>query len=162
MATRAVFLPHGAEFPTANFPQLMQVNQRPVLAFDASTDETCYWTCIAPQGLTGTLTLVLSYIMASATTGAVGWQAQVEAVTEGDTVDLDATTSFDTANSVSDTVPGTAGYVGQVSITLTNADSLAAADYFRISVNRDANGSAVTDSATGDAYLLSAEFRDGA
>ncbi len=163
MATRFVGLPHSAEFPASNFPQITHINQRPVLAFDAATDETAYWTDIAPQGLTGTLTLVITYCMASATSGTVGLQAQIEAVSDGDVTDLDATTSFDTVNnSASTTVPGTAGQIDQISITLTNADSLAAADYYRISVNRDADGSAITDSATGDLYLLAIELRDAA
>jgi hypothetical protein len=163
MATRAVFLPYAAEFPATNFPALTLVNRRPALAFDASTDEACYWTAVAPQGMTGTLSIVISYVMASATSGAVGFQAQVEAITDGDATDLDATTSFDSVNnSASTTVPGTAGYIDQISITLTNADSLAVADYFRLSLNRDADGSAITDSATGDVYVLGVEFRDGA
>lgn len=163
MATRFVGTPLSAEFPATNFPQLTLINRRPVLAFDASTDETAYWTFVAPQGLTGAITLVVSYIMASATSGAVGVQAQLEAVTAADAVDLDGTTSFDSVNnSASTTVPGTAGYLGQISITLTNADSMAAADYVRLSVNRDADGSAITDSATGDLYLLGVEIRDAA
>lgn len=163
MASRNVFTPFSAEFPASNFPQLTIVNRRPVLAFDASTDEACYWTGVAPQGLSGALTLVITYMMASATSGAVGFQAQLEAVTDNDATDLDATTSFDTVNnSASTTVPGTAGYIDQISITLTNADSLAAADYFRLSLNRDADGSAITDSATGDAYVLAVELRDAA
>lgn len=163
MASRAVFTPHGAEFPASNYPQLTLSNRRPVLAFDASTDETCYWTGIAPQGLTGAITLVITYMMASATSGTVGFQAQIEAVSDGDATDLDAGTSFDSVNnSASTTVPGTAGFIDQISITMTNADSLAAADYFRLSLNRDADGSAITDSATGDAYVLAVELRDAA
>lgn len=163
MATRVTFLPYSAEFPASNFPQLMLSNRRPVLAFDASTDETAYWTFIAPQGLTGTITLVLTIAMASATSGAVGFQAQLEAITSGDATDTDATTSFDSVNnSASTTVPGTAGYMTQISITMTNADSIAAGDLVRLALNRDADGSAITDSATGDAYLLAAELRDAA
>jgi hypothetical protein len=101
--------------------------------------------------------------MASATSGTVGFQAQLEAITNADATDTDAATSFDTVNnSASTTVPGTAGYIKQISITMTNADSIAAGDYVRLSVNRDADGSAITDSATGDAYLLTAELRDAA
>lgn len=163
MATRFIGLPESAHFPSSNFPQLTQINQRPVLAFDAATDETAYWTDIAPQGLTGTITVVASYVMASATSGTVGLQVQIEAITDGDATDLDSTTSFDTVNnSASTTVPATAGLLDQISITCTNADSLAAADYYRISVNRDADGSAITDSATGDLYLLAVELRDAA
>lgn len=163
MATRFVGIPYAAEFPAGNFPQLTLSNRRPVLAFDASTDESCYWTFVAPQGLTGTLTLVITYAMAAATSGAVGFQAQVEAITDGDATDTDATTSFDSVNSSASTsVPTTAGYLDQISITLTNADSIAAADYCRLSLNRDADGSAITDSATGDAYVLVVELRDAA
>lgn len=163
MATRFVFTPYAAEFPASNAPELGITNRRPTLAFDASTDETCYWTGIAPQGLTGTITVVITYMMASATSSAVGFQAQIEAITDGDSTDLDATTSFDSVNnSASTTVPGTAGYIDQISITMTNADSLAAADLFRLSLNRDADGSAITDNATGDAYVLAVEFRDAA
>ena len=163
MATRFVFTPFSAEFPSSNFPALDLTNRRPVLYFDASTDETCYWTGIAPQGLTGTITVVITYLMASATSGAVGLQAQLEAITDGDATDLDATTSFDSVNnSSSTTVPGTAGYIDQISITMTNADSLAAGDLFRLSINRDADGSAITDSATGDLGILAVELRDAA
>lgn len=161
--TRCTFTPFSAEFPASNFPQLTLSNRRPVLAFDAATDETCYWTGIAPQGLTGTMTAVITYAMASATSGAVGFQIAIEALTAADAIDTDATTSFDTVNnSASTTVPGTAGHIGQISITLTNQDSIAAADYFRLSLNRDADGSAITDSATGDAYVLAVELRDAA
>lgn len=163
MATRFTGTPFSAEFPASNFPQLDLNNRRPVLWFDASTDETCYWTFKAPQTLTGTLTLVLTLVMASATSNAVGFQAQVEAITAGDAVDTDATTSFDSVNnSASTTVAGTAGYEFEITITLTNADSIAAGDYVRISLNRDANGSAITDSATGDCGVYAVELRDAA
>lgn len=163
MATRAILTPFSAEFPASNFPQLLLSNRRPVLAFDASTDETCYWTFVAPQGLTGAITLVITIAMASATSGTVGFQAQLEAITDADSTDTDSATSFDSVNnSASTTVPGTAGFIKQISITMTNADSMAAADYVRLSLNRDGDGSAITDSATGDAYLLVAELRDAA
>lgn len=152
--------PYSAEFPATNFPQLLLSNRRPVLAYDAATDETAYWTFVAPQGLTGTITLVISYAMASATANAVGFQAQLEAITPGDATDTDATTSFDTVNnSASTTVPGTAGYMDDISITMTNADSIAAGDLVRLSLNRDADGSAITDTATGDAYVFAVELR---
>lgn len=162
MATRAVLLPYSAELPASNYPELRMVNRRPVLAFDASADETVWWTFVAPQGLTTPLTVVITYMMASAITNAVGWQAAIEAVSDGDTTDLDAVTSFDSQNSVSVSVPGTQGYIDQASITLTSNDAIAAGDYVRLAVNRDANGSAVLDTATGDAYLLAVELRDSA
>lgn len=159
--TRAILTPYSAEFPASNYPALTTVNSRPVLAYDPSTKETAYWSLVAPQGLTGTMTCVISFMMASATSGAVVMLAAIEAITDADTVDLDTATSFDTENSSGAvTVPGTAGYLKQCSITLTTQDSIAAADYFRVSIARDAaNGS---DTATGDLRLLSAELRDAA
>lgn len=162
MASRAIFTPTAAEFPTSAFCAPGLVNDRPVLAFDAATDENIHFTDIAPQGLTGTITVIVTYMMASATTGAVRFQAAIEAVTDGDATDLDATTSFDTDNSAGATVPGTAGHIDQLSITMTNADSLAAGDYYRLRLRRDADGTSGTDNATGDCYVLAVELRDAA
>lgn len=150
--------PLSAEFPASNFPAITPVNGRVALAFDASTDEACYWSFICPQGGVGTtLTCIVYYAMASATSGAVYWQAALEAVTPGDSLDLDATTSIDTANSGNGTVPGTAGYMQSISITMTNKDSIAAGDLVWLKLNRDAdNGS---DTATGDAYVYRVELR---
>lgn len=161
MATRAVLLPNSAEFPASAFPQLTLSNRRPVLAFDASTQETCQWTGIAPQGFTGTVTAIISYMMASATANLVEFEVSLEAVSDGDATDLDAGDSFDTVNSASATVPGTAGHIDQISVTLTNADSIAAGDYFRLKVSRDADD-ATNDTATGDLLLLCVELRDAA
>lgn len=158
--TRAVFTPFAAEFPASNYPQLLLSNQRPVLAFDASTSEACYWTFVAPQGITTPLTAVITYAMASATTGSVYFRAYLEAIAAGDATDTDATTSFDSANSGNGAVPGTAGYIQQISITLTNNDSITAGKYVRLQLDRDAaNGS---DTATGDAFVLCVELRDAA
>lgn len=160
MATRYTFTPEGASPIGSNNPELLRVNERFVLAFDAATDEACAWVAVAPQGLTGTLSLYVHYFMASATSGNLYFQAQIEAITPGDATDLDATTSFDTANSGNGTVPGTAGYAQAITITLTNNDSIAAGDVFRVRLNRDADNA--SDTATGDAYVYAVEFRDGA
>lgn len=158
--TRFVFTPNAAEFPASNFPQLTLVNRRPVLAFDADTDETCYWTAVVPQGWTGTITAYIYYIMASATSGKVDFEVAVEAVTDGDSTDLDAGTSFDTANTITaPTVPGTAGYIDVITCTLTNNDSSAAGDYIRFSLMRDADDG-TNDTASGDCYVLAMEIRD--
>jgi hypothetical protein len=161
MATRAILTPNAAEFPATNFPQLTLSNRRPVLAFDTTTSETAYWTFAAPQGITGTWTAVISYAMASATTGGVAFDVAVEAITSGDAVDTDAAASFDTVNTGTDAaVPGTAGYMEQISITLTNADSIAAADMVRVSVARAVANAA--DTAAGDCLVFVVELRDAA
>lgn len=158
MATRAILHPYGMEPPTSSFPQLAHVNLRPVLKY--STGQEAFWTIIAPAGLTGAISIVLSYIMATATANNTKWEVRVEAVSDGDAVDLDAATSFDTLNATGDVVvPGTAGHLDQITLTLTNADSMTAADYVRIGIKRVAPTG--TD-ATGTADFLSAELRDAA
>jgi hypothetical protein len=164
MATRAALTPLSAEFKTSTFPALVRMTDTAgglsVLAFDASLDEAAYWSLVVPQGWTSTYTVVISFIMASATSGNVVWGATVQAVTDGDAFDLDAGESYDTENTATTAVPGTVGYLKQSSITLTNNDSSAAADYLRIRIRRvGSNGS---DTATGDAYFLTAELRDSA
>lgn len=161
MATRFVGTPLAAEFPSSNFPQLLLSNRRPVLAFDTTTSETAYWTFVAPQGLTGTITAVISYAMASATSGGVAFDVALEAISSGDATDTDAAASFGAVNGGSDSaVPGTAGYMEQITITLTNTDSVAAADLVRVSVARDVADAA--DTATGDCYVFAVEIRDAA
>lgn len=161
MASRFVLTPNVAEFPASNFPQLMLVNRRPVLAFDATTNETCYWTVCLPAdwSTSSSPTARIAYIMASATSDTVDVDVAVEAVTDGDETDLDAGTSFDSVNSTDNTtVPGTAGYLDVISVTLTNHDSSAAGDYCRFSLARDA----ASDDATGDMYVLWMEIQDAA
>lgn len=163
MATRLIWGPQDACLPSSAMPAPgVDGQNRPYLAFDASADESCDFSGIAPQGLTGALAAVITYRMTSAITGSARWQASLEAITDGDALDTDASSGFDTANSAGATVPGTAGYIDQISITLTNADSLAAGDYFRLRINRDADGTSGTDDATGDAEVLAIELRDAA
>lgn len=161
MATRFILLPESATFPGTNFPQFMKLTtpDRYVLAFSPTTKEAAIWTGIVPVGWTGTKTAYIYYIMASAITGDVDVDVSVEAITDGDSVDLDAGSSFDTVNSLdTTTVPGTAGYLDVLAVTLTNNDSSVAGDYVRFKLERDAPN----DSATGDMYVLAVEIRDGA
>jgi hypothetical protein len=165
MATRFVLTPESAQFPNTNYPQLMSIHTTErimVLAFDAGTAETCYWRSTVPQGWTGTITAVVNYAMASATSGKIDYEIQVEAVTPGDSLDIDSTTSYDTTNTITaPTVPGTAGYVGTFTCTLTNNDSSAAGDLISFALKRDA-ADGTNDTATGDCYIASVEIRDGA
>lgn len=133
---------------------LSKVNGRPVVVFPNSGTRQAIWTSKAAQGLTGTITAVVDYF-ASVTSGAFTFAVEVEAIAEGDTVDLDSATSFDSANSAADTVPAVAGYLAQHVITLAAADGMAAGDLVRVRLAR-------TDSTTGTAYVLAVEIRDAA
>jgi hypothetical protein len=159
--TLMIFGAHDADLPSSAFARPgMDGQGRSFLAFAGATaDESAYFVGIAPQGMTGTATLIVTYRMASATTGSVRFEALVEAITDADAVDTDSASSFDTTNSAGATVPGTAGYIDQLSITLTNKDSIAAGDYFRIQLRRDQDGTTGTDDATGDAQVLAVELQ---
>lgn len=159
MARTVAFLtPESAHFSTSNFPGLSVVNSRPVLAYDQSTQETCYWTVACPQAFTAPFTTIIHMFGNAASTNATYWEVAVEAVTPGDATDLDSTTSFDTVNTGNVGMPATQGYQTSLSVACTNGDSAAAGDYVRISVARDAdNGS---DNFAADAYVTLVELRD--
>lgn len=166
MSTRFILTSESAQFKTTVFPELGQSSDasgaRKYLGFDAATDEGAYWTAVVPQGWTGTGTAVITYSMASATSGNVIADVTIEAVTSADgTPNLASAESLDTANTSSATaVPGTAGLMSQLSITLTNADSIAVADMVRFLVRRvGSNGS---DTAAGDMLIYAVEIRDAA
>lgn len=158
MATIAVLTPGAAEFKTSSYPALGQTSDgsgaRRYLAFDADAIEYAYWTFLAPASVgTTTWTATITYAMASATSGKVEFDVDVEAISDGDTTDTDTAESLDTANaSAGTTVPGTAGYIDQIAVTLTNKDSVADGDMVRIRVYRDATDG-TNDTATGDARI---------
>ena len=91
--------------------------------------------------------------MASATSGTVEFEVEVMAVTDGDSEDINDPNGWDLRNAGSVTVPGTAGYLDEISITLTHADSVAANDYVKVRVGRDADDG-TNDTATGDAEVV--------
>lgn len=143
-----------------NGPEFGVVQNRLYAAYDDTTKETAYsgeLVCPAAYTGSGTLKADIYYIMASATSGTVEWEVAVEAITDADAVDLDSASSFDTVNTGSATVPGTAGYLDVISVTLANKDGIAAGDLFRISVARVA-----ADTANGDARILAILIREEA
>lgn len=157
MGTRFIFTPGDAELPSSNAPQKTTVNDRPVLAFDGSTDEHCYWTAIAPQNLSGTITVAIFH-MNAVSSGDIYFRVAIEAISQGDMLDLDSATSFDSDNDLRDTVATTIGVAKWQPVTMVNADSIAPGDLFRIHLTRDADHT--WDTATGDCYILAVELRD--
>ncbi len=90
--------------------------------------------------------------MASATSGGIAFDVQVMAVSDGDAQDVDADTYATVNSGTVASVPGTAGYLDEVSITLSNDDSVAAGDFVVIRVARDVADAA--DTAAGDLELI--------
>lgn len=166
MATGSIILPPGA----ANLPDGSASNLAPALqrvkssatapgiyalqlAFDASSEEWATWSFRMPADYASAPVMKVQWKATSATTGGVVWDARISATSSGDSVDVDAQ-DFDSANTATGTAPATAGYLLETSITLTNADSVAAGDFVVVRLARAAaDGS---DTATGDAELMMA------
>src|SRR3990167_5274194 len=134
-------LPAGAWYPSndaTNFASAqIQVKQSSTAVpsprwlewlFDATTDEFIACAFIMPNNYVGSPVLKVYYKCTSATSGTAAFEAQIAAITDGDATDMDAD-ALATVNAGSATVPATAGYIDVISITMTNADSVAAGDH---------------------------------
>jgi len=76
----------------------------------------------------------------------------VEAITDGDSIDMEADQGFDTgATAQTKTVPGTAGHPDILTYTMTDKDSVAAGDIVRLNIMRDVS----EDGVSGDVYVAS-------
>jgi hypothetical protein len=108
----------------------------------------------------GGLTAYVTFYMASDNTNDVAFDLRIEAITPGsDTLDLEATESFDTANSFTISLSGsTAGDAIVVSSSLSNIDSIAAGDIMRVALMRDCDDAG--DDASGDLYFATLELRE--
>lgn len=165
MATGIVVLnPGSAIFPDGTAsnlaPQLARVKSSAAapmpyfyqLNFDAGQREQVSWQFVMPPNYASAPVLKVQYKMLSATVGAVAIDGRLAAVTPGDAADVDAK-AFGAANTTTDTVPGTAGHMKEISLTMTNADSLTAGDFVVVYLARD--GAAGGDTAAGDMEVLS-------
>lgn len=169
MATGSVTLmPGAAVFPDGTAsnlaPQLQRVKSSAAapmpyflqLLFDAAQREQCAWNFVVPSDYGSGPILKVKYKMTSAVTGVVSLDARLSAVTPGDATDMDAK-AYAAANVATDTVPATtAGFVKEVSITLANADSVAAGDMATLHFARD--GAAGADTAAGDMEVVGLTF----
>lgn len=152
MATGTIPLFIPGYFDDTNPPGIEFFNSKPRVLFDDTTDEIIHWTFRMDANYSSSPVLKVQYSMVSATTGNIIISCEVMAVSVGDAVAVD-TDSYDTINVSSATaVPGTAGYPGEVSLSLTNNDSLAAGDWVALKIRRDADNA--SDTATGDLELI--------
>lgn len=125
------------------------------LLFDATTDEAVVYGFRMPENYASGGVLKIQYTMTSATTGTVEYEALVMAVTDADSADV-ATASFSTLAVGSATVPGTAGYLDEISITLS-MDSAVAGDFIYIYLSTDSDDG-TNDTATGDREVVMLSF----
>jgi len=130
-------------------------------AVGGTINEHAFWDIKVPVGLVTPLTLVIDFLMLSATSGNIVFYVYVEAISDTDPINLLTTTSFATVNaSAATAVPSSAGYPTSVSVSLTNDDAAVAADRLRIWIARGATDAG--DTATGDLYFDRADLRDAA
>lgn len=159
MATiRQVISPRDAMFPGSNPATFFGAagTNFPVesLAFDAATEETCYFPFQAINYGSGNITAKIEWYAASASSGGVTWGCSLAAITPNtDTQDIE-TKAFATENTAADSHLGTTGKrLHEISCTISNLDSVANGDWCMLRVARkvaDAN-----DTMTGDALLTS-------
>lgn len=156
MATGTILLPIPAHSADPTNPPGFGVTtaNRPYLTFDSGTDELVLWTFRMPENYASAPALKIVWSGSSSTTTShtVFWRGEVMAMTaDTDSVAIDAD-SFDTINTVSDDILGTTAKRPQtVSLTLTNADSVAAGDYVALRFGRDADNA--SDDLPEDAWL---------
>ena len=140
--------PQTAKLPTSNPAAIDAGNNRWRLLFDASTAESATWEGVLRPYNGGTLNAKLFYTMVSATTDEVNWLVSIDCISDGDSSDVD-TESFGAADSLTATVPGTAGYLDVLTDSSLAGDSCAQDDMIIVKVTTDATD-ATNDDATGD------------
>ena len=152
MATGTINLPIlGFLGDATNPPGLTIGTDRPKLLFDDTTDESCVIAFRMPVNYASAPVLKIQFSMASDHDDShkVEFEGSIYAITPTDVQDVDGD-SYDTVNRGNSTIHDGLGSMNEVSITMTNADGLAAGDYVGLKVSRDSDGTGGNDDATGD------------
>jgi hypothetical protein len=152
--------PGDARPATTNFPGFVMRNNIETLAFDGTTQETCFLRDVMPDNYGGGgVTLRAVCMAASATSGGARFGADFE---RGDTgTDHDADSFTGTDQEATGTAPATSGQPFDVSIAFTNGaqmDSVVANDPFRIRFRRDPADAA--DTITSDIQVKDLVLRE--
>ena len=166
MATvKQVFGPRDALFPASNPATFKAVagSNFPVesLAFDATTEETCYFTFPALSYGSGNITVRINWYADTATAEDVVFGCSLAAITPNtDTQDIE-TDAFATETTGTDAHLGTTGQrLHEMTVTVSNLDSVAAGDWCVLRLARKVGDAA--DDMTGDALvvLVTVEYSD--
>lgn len=158
--TLGVFGPSANQAPATNYAVLTTRNGHLVLAFNDTTQQSAIVAGVMPRNYAGGgLTVVLTWMAATATTGTVGWDVTFERMNAANH-DLDAD-AWATPQPVTATaVDATAGKTTTTSVAITagaaGTDSIAAGDPFRMRIRRDV----ANDNAVGDAQLVAIEVKE--
>lgn len=161
--TLCIFTPLHASYPASNYATPDLRNQHPVLDFDGSTDEECYFEGVLPSHYAGGSIVIDVYVaLTSAISGTSRWQTDIERQNSAGP-DLDTDSFVGTFQSAGGTASGTSGIATVISITHTagaQMDSLAAGEPFRLKLRRDADGTSGTDDIATDAEVTRVVIRE--
>lgn len=149
-----LFDSNQATFPASSPAAASSRNEHPLLGFDATTAENVVFHGVLSKDYqSGNALLIdIDWVAETATTGAVVWGVEIEAIAAGGH-DIDAD-SFDTQQTATGSANGTSGIVTRTQISLTNAeaDAIAAGSAYRLRLQRlPADAS---DTMAGDAQVL--------
>lgn len=157
-----VFTPTMSEAPTTNLATFDVRNVIMVLDFDDSTDESVEFAAFMPRHYGGGgITVTVGWMATTATTGTISLDVAFKSISDdGDDVD---TKVFAAANNANPTTANVSGEVDYTEITFTDGadmDSIAAGEYFRMKVLRDADSTTSTDNMAGDMELVFIEIKE--
>jgi hypothetical protein len=158
--TLAIFGPAASQPPATNYATFNTRNGHLVLEFDTTTQETIVFAGKMPRNYAGgNLTVYVSWMAATATTGTIGWGVTFERDNPAN-VDLDADSWATEQIITAATVDAASGKVTTTNVVCTagatGTASIAAGEDFRLRLRRDV----ANDTATGDAQLLSVEIKE--
>ena len=158
---KTTLFPRDAQYPAANFAQYKAVSGTnfPVesLAFDATTEETCYFNFKAVSYGSGNVTARIRWYADTGASGGVVFGASLAAITPNtDTQDIE-TKAFATEVTGSDTHLGTTNQrLHEMTIVITNLDSIAADDWVELRLARKVSDG--SDDMTGDALVTEVDI----
>lgn len=116
--------------------------------FDDTTDESCTWQFRMPTNYASALVAKIQFSLETTAEGTdtAAFQTAIMAVTPEDAADI-VTDDYDSTNDATLELANnqTAGYLKEISITQTNADSVAAGDFVKFKLNRDVSEDGVVD-----------------
>lgn len=158
--TLVTFRPQQAESPASIYGVFSTRNAHPILGFDDTTNWNSLFTSVMPKQYTARgVTVILTWLAASATTGDVVWNAYFERDDiGGQNMDSDG---FASAQTTTTTTNGTNGLLNSTSIAFTSGaqmDSVVAGDMFRLKAER--NAASGSDTMVGNAQIVMIEVRE--
>lgn len=148
---------NNAQLVAGDLPAVpYSVMDRPCWAFD-DTDEMAILSAessVPADYAAGTVKADIFYAPATDTTNDVAIDVFIESKTaDADTINMGSGASWGSANSGTESLSGIGiADLRVMTITLTNKDSMAANDLFRVGVRRDTD--AAGDDASGDLYVF--------